>query len=111
MKESYASPVLEESPFYSKWPSRGFEAYRLPLSKMSPDVYQFINMMCRFIISVSYPLNDPRGEGKETCSETHDEMINMQKIMFVQGLDQLANCMFREGKEMVLERPLLILIE
>ena len=78
---------------------------------MSPDVYQFINMMCRFIISVSYPLNDPRGEGKETCSETHDEMINMQKIMFVQGLDQLANCMFREGKEMVLERPLLILIE
>jgi hypothetical protein len=34
-------------------------------SKMSPHVYHLVNMMCRFIISISYPVNRQGGEGKE----------------------------------------------
>ena len=32
---------------------------------MSPHVYQLINTMCRFIVSISYPVTRGRGEGKE----------------------------------------------
>jgi hypothetical protein len=58
-----------------------------------------------FAVGIHLARGSLTGEGKETCPETRIEMINMQKIMFVQGLDQLANRMFREGKEMVPERP------
>jgi len=41
---------------------------------MSPHVYQLINMMCHFIISISYPDSCLTGEGKETCPQTRVEI-------------------------------------
>jgi hypothetical protein len=38
-------------------------------SKMSPDVYQMINTMRRFVVSVSYPVSCLRGEGKESSRD------------------------------------------
>jgi hypothetical protein len=53
------------------------QSSRVTSPKISPHVYQMINIMVHFIVSISYPKPDLTGEGKETVSETRVKMINI----------------------------------